>query len=55
MRKLKIDSTDNDLDRACAEVLQPYNVREVTVTVAAQPQIREDGAIERVEPTVETS
>jgi len=55
MRKLKIDSTDSDFDAACSEVFQPYSVREVTVTVAAQPQVREDGAIERGEETVETS
>ena len=48
MQRLKVESsTDSELDQSCAEVLQPYNVREVTVTVAAQPRVRSDGAIER--------
>ena len=56
MRRLKVESTtDSEFDQACSESLQPYNLREITVTVAAQPEVRADGAIERVEPTVETS
>jgi hypothetical protein len=56
MQRLKVESsTDSELDQSCAEVLQPYNVREVTVTVAAQPRVRSDGAIERGEETIETA
>ena len=56
MRRLRVESTtDSELNQSCSELLQPYNVREVTVTVASRPQVRSDGAIERVEPTVETS
>jgi hypothetical protein len=56
MRRLKVEgTTDNEFDQACAEVLQPYVQRELTVTVSAQPQVRADGAIERAEPTVETT
>jgi hypothetical protein len=55
MRKLKIDSTDSEFDQACSESFQPYNVNENTVTVSAQPRVREDGAIEREEPLIETS
>jgi hypothetical protein len=56
MRRLRVESTtDSELEQSCSELLQPYNVHEVTVTVASQPQVRSDGAIERVEPTVETS
>ena len=56
MRRLKIESTtDSEFNQSCSELLQPYSVREVTVTVAAEPRVRSDGAIERVEPTVDTS
>jgi|SRR6516165_6098206 hypothetical protein len=56
MRRLRVESTtDDELAQSCAEVLQPYNLHEIVVTVAAQPQVLSDGAIERVEPTVETS
>jgi len=34
-------------------LFQPSNVHEVTVTVAAKPRVRADGAIERVEPAIE--
>jgi hypothetical protein len=55
MRQLKIDSTDSEFDQACSESFQPYNVNEITVTVSAQPRVREDGATERTEPVVETT
>jgi hypothetical protein len=56
MRRLKVESTtDSEFDQSCSESFQPYNVNEITVTVSAQPRICEDGAVERVAPTVETS
>jgi|SRR5215469_1427505 len=56
MRRLKVESTtDSEFDQSCSESLQPYSAREITVTVASQPQVREDGAIERGEEMVETS
>ena len=55
MRRLRVESTDSEIDQACVETMQPYNLHEVTGTVAGQPLVREDGAIERVEPTVEMS
>jgi hypothetical protein len=56
MRRLKVESTtDSELEQSCAELLQPSNINEVVVTVSAAPEVRSDGSIERVEPTVEVS
>jgi len=55
MRRLKVESTtDSELIQSYAELLQPSNVHELTITVAAEPHVRSDGAIERVEPVEET-
>jgi|SRR5215469_1851246 len=55
MRRLRVESTtDDELAQSYSELLQPANLYGCTVTVAARPQVREDGAIERTEPVEET-